>query len=201
MIGMAVLLAACAAGAENFNGAGVSLNLPTTDLSSGAAQTNPAGGRLVVAGTPGAGAVSVNAAGATAIFEPMNALAGAGSGTGLPAADFSADLLTGAAPLDVRFTDRSSGGLYQILSWTWDFGDGSPINDEQNPAHTYENTGTYTVTLTILTNAGGTASETKEDYIRVVQGLPVVNWIALLILAMAMVLTGGALLRKQCFKS
>jgi len=33
--------------------------------------------------------------------------------------------------------------------WHWDFGDGTTIEDEQNPKHTYTDTGTFTVTLTV----------------------------------------------------
>ena len=55
------------------------------------------------------------------------------------------------APLSVQFTDLS----INATSWTWDFGDGSPVSNEQNPGHTYSARGTYTVTLTI-SGPGGT---------------------------------------------
>lgn len=38
-----------------------------------------------------------------------------------------------------------------ILSWIWDFGDGSPTSSFQNPTHTYATTGDFTVTLTVNT--------------------------------------------------
>ncbi len=34
-------------------------------------------------------------------------------------------------------------------SWTWDFGDGSPVSNEQNPVHTYAGEGTYIIVLTV----------------------------------------------------
>lgn len=49
--------------------------------------------------------------------------------------------ICGALP--VQFTDVSTN---QPTSWTWDFGDGTTSN-EQNPAHTYAESGTYTITL------------------------------------------------------
>lgn len=47
---------------------------------------------------------------------------------------------------DVNFVDRSSGSP---SSWDWDFGDGSPHSNEQNPTHRYLETKAYTVTLTV----------------------------------------------------
>jgi PKD repeat protein len=60
--------------------------------------------------------------------------------------------------LDVQFSDTSTGE--GITSWTWNFGDGGSSTD-QSPAHSYQNAGTYDVTLTVA-NAGGQDSETKQ---------------------------------------
>jgi PKD repeat protein len=66
---------------------------------------------------------------------------------------------TGNAPLVVTFTDTSTGGSPDI--WDWDFGDGSPHSNVQNPpAHTYTVAGFYTAQLTV-SNAGGSSSATK----------------------------------------
>lgn len=75
-------------------------------------------------------------------------------------ADFEADATSGDAPLDVQFTDLSTG---DPTSWAWDFGDGG-TSTEQNPAHTYADAGTYTVEL-VATNADGSDTATKTDYI------------------------------------
>jgi len=173
--------------AENYNGNNASLNLTTTDLSSSSVQSNSAGGRLVSAGTPGAGVVSINGAGAKGIFEPMNALAGSKG----VAADFSASPLSGAAPLEVQFTDLSNPGLYTIQSWSWDFGDDTPASSEQNPKHRYEDPGSYTVTLTI-TVANDALSKTRTDYITVANGVPAANYAGLLLLAAVMAALGMA---------
>src|SRR5690606_10578082 len=33
------------------------------------------------------------------------------------------------------------------LTYTWDFGDGSPVSHDENPSHTYTSEGVYTVSL------------------------------------------------------
>ncbi len=84
-----------------------------------------------------------------------------------PVADFVGDPTSGVAPLDVSFTDQSTGNP---TSWSWDFGDGG-TSTVQNPTHTYQNAGTYTVTLT-ATNDCGSDTETKVDYITVQECQP-----------------------------
>ncbi|MTK64045.1 MAG: PKD domain-containing protein [Methanobacterium sp.] len=75
------------------------------------------------------------------------------------------------APLDVQFTDKSTGN---VLSYSWNFGDGN-TSTEQNPKHTFNTPGTYTVTLTI-TGPGGSSTETFTDYINVKWTVPVANF-------------------------
>ena len=77
-----------------------------------------------------------------------------------PAAAFDAMPTSGAAPLDVAFTDLSTGA---ITGWTWDFGDGGSAI-EQHPSYTYLSPGTYTVSLTVL-GPGGTDTATQVDLI------------------------------------
>lgn len=100
-------------------------------------------------------------------------------GTSPLVANFSATPTTGAVPLTVNFTDQSTG---TVESWNWSFGDSSNSN-EQNPSHTYNDTGSYTVTLTV-TGPEGSDAETIPDYIKVtypseVKAMP---WIPLLLL-------------------
>ena len=70
---------------------------------------------------------------------------------------------TGAcqAPLAVQFTDQTSPVPTQ---WTWDFGDGSPTSNQQNPLHQYNSTGSFDVKLTATAAGGctGTVTQTKE---------------------------------------
>ncbi len=76
-------------------------------------------------------------------------------------ANFTADSVIGPAPLTVNFADESLG---PISSWEWDFGDDSQPSYEQNPTHTYQDPGIYTVSLTV-TDPQGSDTETKTDFI------------------------------------
>ncbi len=64
------------------------------------------------------------------------------------AADFTATPLTGPVPLDVTFTD-SSTGTDPATTYVWDFGDGTAGSTERNPVHQYDRTGLYNVKLTV----------------------------------------------------
>lgn len=61
--------------------------------------------------------------------------------------DFTADPLIGCTPQQNTFTDNSSTP-YPIQGWFWEFGDGETATD-QNPVHIYQDTGSYSVSLTI----------------------------------------------------
>ncbi|AKB36579.1 cell surface protein [Methanosarcina siciliae C2J] len=83
-----------------------------------------------------------------------------------PVANFSADITSGDAPLEVQFTDESTG---TVSSYAWDFNnDGTIDSEDENPSYTYETAGTYSVNLTV-TNEDGNDSELKTDYITVTQ--------------------------------
>jgi PKD repeat protein len=86
-----------------------------------------------------------------------------------PTADFTASPEQGAAPLNVTFTDSSSG---DITYRHWDFGDGQFCSDSE-PNHSYIAAGDYTVSLSIM-GPGGSDVETKAEYIKVAIG--VISW-------------------------
>ena len=52
----------------------------------------------------------------------------------------------------VHFSNLSSGNGGTITSYSWNFGDGSPVNSLQNPAHLYTTSGSFTVTLSAATS-------------------------------------------------
>lgn len=82
----------------------------------------------------------------------------------IPRAEFSADPLSSeSAPLTVSFTDEST--VENIDSWSWNFGDGTD-SSLQNPQHTYQESGTYDVSLTV-TAEGESFTTTKPRFIRV----------------------------------
>jgi M6 family metalloprotease-like protein len=81
-----------------------------------------------------------------------------------PVADFSSDVTLVQMGNSVSFTDTS---LNSPTSWSWTFEGGTPATSTaQNPTVTYNTIGTYTVTL-VATNAVGSDTETKVDFIDV----------------------------------
>jgi len=52
------------------------------------------------------------------------------------------------APATINFNNTTTGGE----TFTWNFGDGSPVSSEPYPTHTYMNPGTYTVSLEAVDN-------------------------------------------------
>lgn len=61
----------------------------------------------------------------------------------------------------------NNGTLVVHDSWVWNFGDGQQSH-EQNPRHTYSEVGNYTVSLTVTDADGQSASETKNNFVRVI---------------------------------
>lgn len=76
------------------------------------------------------------------------------TGTDVPTAEFSAsaESVDLAMEAEVSFTNSSENAT----AWLWNFGDGT-TSTEENPSHTYEEVGSYAVTLT-ATHAGGCAA-------------------------------------------
>lgn len=79
-----------------------------------------------------------------------------------PIVKFSSSSATGFTGEAIQFTDQS---VYAD-SWSWDFGDGSAASTDQNPSHTYDAVGTYTVSLT-ATNELGDNTMTRTDLVTI----------------------------------
>lgn len=77
-------------------------------------------------------------------------------------AAFSQDLTSVCPGLPVQFTDGSTSDLNLIDAWDWDFGDGSPNGTVQDPTHSYNAPGNYTVTLTMTDGFGCDYVETSS---------------------------------------
>jgi flagellin-like protein len=81
-----------------------------------------------------------------------------------PTASFTSSITNGSPPLNVGFTDTSTGN--NINSWQWNFGDNTGTDTQRDPEHTYYGAGNYTVTLTVA-NDGGSNTTTKTNYINI----------------------------------
>lgn len=84
-------------------------------------------------------------------------------------ASFTESPPTSCGQASVKFTDQSTGNP---SSWSWNFGDGSPLNTSTNPTHFYTNPGQYTVTLTVT---NGVSTSSASNVISVYQN-PVVDF-------------------------
>lgn len=98
-----------------------------------------------------------------------------------PVVLFSNSPMSGCSPLIVPFTDQSTVTTGTITGWLWDFGDGNN-STQQSPTHTYTTPGTYTVTLTVTSSNGCTATYVSPNVITVypdpwaafgIQGTPI----------------------------
>lgn len=107
-------------------------------------------------------------------FEDLNGdLAPDGLSLPWPDADFEADVLSGDMPLEVQFTDLSTGNGETITAWAWDFDNNGTVDSTvQHPTHIYmaaDPSSTYTVKLTVTTVNDSpdvrTDTMTKANYI------------------------------------
>lgn len=80
-----------------------------------------------------------------------------------PWADFTANPITGTAPLTVTFTAVTSG---TVENWLWDFGDGDVASTGPAINHTYITSDTFDVSLTV-SNTHGSRIVSKPSYITV----------------------------------
>jgi PKD domain len=86
-----------------------------------------------------------------------------------PTANFHSDIQLSYINKSIQFISDS----YSATSWSWNFGDGSPVSTLENPTHSYAVAGKYNVTLTIN---GGASVLTKNLYIHILpnRGTPYV---------------------------
>ncbi len=74
-----------------------------------------------------------------------------------PVANFSYESDNMFIGTEISFMDESTDEDGEIASWSWDF-DGDDVEDstEENPMYTFDEVGTYAVTLTVEDNDGAT---------------------------------------------
>ena len=92
-----------------------------------------------------------------------------GNGGGVipePVASFTVSSYGGEAPVDITFTSTSTG---EINSWLWNVDDDADYESNYYSfTHTYENSGTYDVSL-IVTGPGGQSTYTQNDAITITE--------------------------------
>ncbi len=87
-----------------------------------------------------------------------------------PVASFTTTPTNGIRPLAVVFSDTSAGGITNLL---WDFGDGQTTNTAAGAvvAHTYQTSGTFTVSL-VAGGLGGSDTNTQAGLVTVLTPTP-----------------------------
>src|SRR5664280_170135 len=105
-----------------------------------------------------------------------------------PDATFTQDAISGCTTLSVQFTKDMTG----YTSYTWDYGDGSPLNTTvASPSHTFTNATPATIkyyTTKLTVNTAGGCTQTKTSIVTV---YPAIS--ATFTSDMASVCSGGAI--------
>ncbi len=82
-------------------------------------------------------------------------------------AGFTANTVSGTSPLTVSFTDTSSGS---ILSYDWDFGDGTSHSAEQNPTHEFTSPDPVHYVVRLIVTFIGGGQDSYEQRIDIING-------------------------------
>ena len=91
-----------------------------------------------------------------------------------PVAVANATRIGTKAPLLVEFSSEGSvDNDGSIASYNWDFGDGTATSSSANPSHTYATEGTFSATLTVTDNEGGTDVKSVSINVAAVNLAPV----------------------------
>ncbi|MBI5665318.1 MAG: PKD domain-containing protein [Nitrospirae bacterium] len=100
-------------------------------------------------------------------YNTDEAITSAAISDSIPSANFEGDPVNGAGPLTVNFINTSTG-YDQPLTYEWDFDDNGIVDStDQNPIHSYNDPGTYSVTLTVTDSDGSINTLNRPYYITV----------------------------------
>jgi gliding motility-associated-like protein len=83
-----------------------------------------------------------------------------------PQVNFTGYPLSGCNPLTVQFTNNTTSSL-PIISWDWNYGDGTAHGDSASPSHLYNTAGLFNVTLTATSSSNCVSSLTDSAYVDV----------------------------------
>ncbi len=72
----------------------------------------------------------------------------------------------GYVPFTISFNSTGTTGA---VTYSWDFGDGTPVSTDLNPTHDYPSMGNYTVTLTVSSGAPNNCISTYSVVVVVIQ--------------------------------
>jgi gliding motility-associated-like protein len=95
----------------------------------------------------------------------------------LPVFNYAPALTSGCEDFTTLFNDLSTVSGGNIVNWLWDFGDGN-LTYTQNPVHTYDDPGSFTVSLQLTSSYGCVLKDTL-NYPVVVYPKPVAGFTAL----------------------
>lgn len=87
-----------------------------------------------------------------------------------PVVAFKVSDSSGCFPLQAQFTDLTTTSGGTISSRIWDFGDGT-VTEATHPLHVYTAKGNFAVTLRVTNSFGCTKTITRQQYIKVSNGV------------------------------
>lgn len=102
----------------------------------------------------------------TAYYADDETLEGRSALPPLPDIDFTTSpaVVTPGNPVTFSGVDLGAPASAPIVSWQWDFGDGSPIATGQVVAHPYSTGGPFTVLLTVIDNLGRIVARQRTGF-------------------------------------
>lgn len=83
-----------------------------------------------------------------------------------PVVSFTSNVSQATVNMQLLFTGSSTENDNNIVSWLWDFSDGSPIVTTKNATHQFALAGSYLVTLTVKNKNGQSGTYSKRVLIK-----------------------------------
>jgi gliding motility-associated-like protein len=83
-----------------------------------------------------------------------------------PTVRYTASKLNSCPPFTIFLTDNTTPGSSGLVTWQWDFGDGS-FSNSQNTSHTYNNTGTFFISLKVTDVNGCIGFSINTDSVKI----------------------------------